>query len=68
MACKKCIAVRSCISINKKVDSKNKYAIMLHTRDNYFGVICENEQEQQEWMGAICQLWREEGGGPGFGK
>ncbi|MEE6470719.1 hypothetical protein FKM82_009043 [Ascaphus truei] len=55
-AAKRVIALDSCLNINKRADAKNKYLIALYTRDEYFAVAAESEQEQESWYRALTEL------------
>ncbi|KAG8517018.1 Insulin receptor substrate 2 [Galemys pyrenaicus] len=53
---KRVIALDCCLNINKRADAKHKYLIALYTRDEYFAVAAENEQEQEGWYRALTDL------------
>uniref|UniRef100_A0A8B9EHA9 Insulin receptor substrate 2 n=1 Tax=Anser cygnoides TaxID=8845 RepID=A0A8B9EHA9_ANSCY len=53
---KRVIALDSCLNINKRADAKHKYLIALYTKDEYFAVAAENEQEQEGWYRALTDL------------
>lgn len=55
-AAKRVICLDSCLNINKRADAKNKYLIALYTRDEYFAVAAETEQEQESWYRALTEL------------
>ncbi|KAM4700453.1 insulin receptor substrate 2 [Discoglossus pictus] len=55
-AAKRVISLDSCLNINKRADAKNKYLIALYTRDEYFAVAAESEQEQESWYMALTEL------------
>ncbi|KAM9321313.1 insulin receptor substrate 2 [Gastrophryne carolinensis] len=55
-AAKRVISLDSCLNINKRADAKNKYLIALYTRDEYFAVAAESEQEQESWYRALTEL------------
>uniref|UniRef100_A0A672TUQ6 Insulin receptor substrate 2 n=1 Tax=Strigops habroptila TaxID=2489341 RepID=A0A672TUQ6_STRHB len=67
---KRVIALDSCLNINKRADAKHKYLIALYTKDEYFAVAAENEQEQEGWyrgsphrhlaspFAASCSVWQ----------
>ncbi|XP_068124135.1 insulin receptor substrate 2 [Hyperolius riggenbachi] len=55
-AAKRVIPLDSCLNINKRADAKNKYLIALYTRDEYFAVAAESEQEQESWYRALTEL------------
>ncbi|KAM9204339.1 insulin receptor substrate 2 isoform 3-T3 [Mergus octosetaceus] len=56
---KRVIALDSCLNINKRADAKHKYLIALYTKDEYFAVAAENEQEQEGWYRALTDLLNE---------
>ncbi|XP_074846124.1 insulin receptor substrate 2 isoform X2 [Carettochelys insculpta] len=63
---KRVIALDSCLNINKRADAKHKYLIALYTKDEYFAVAAENEQEQEGWYRALTDLLSEsKAGGQG---
>ncbi|XP_073777966.1 insulin receptor substrate 2a isoform X1 [Danio rerio] len=53
---KRVIFLDSCLSINKRADAKHRYLIALYTKDEYFAVAAENEQEQESWYGDLTDL------------
>lgn len=53
---KRSIPLESCFNINKRADSKNKYLVALYTKDEYFAVAADNEQEQDAWYEALVDL------------
>ncbi|XP_053311240.1 insulin receptor substrate 2 [Spea bombifrons] len=55
-AAKRVISLDSCLNINKRADAKNKYLIALYTRDEYFAVAADSEQEQESWYRALTDL------------
>lgn len=58
-AAKRIIALDSCLNINKRADAKHKYLIALYTKDEYFAVAADNEQEQESWFGVLTDLMNE---------
>uniref|UniRef100_A0A667YX52 Insulin receptor substrate 4a n=1 Tax=Myripristis murdjan TaxID=586833 RepID=A0A667YX52_9TELE len=52
-------SLRSCFTVNKRADSKNKHLIALYTKDEYFAIVAENEQEQEDWYVAVSELMSE---------
>lgn len=58
-AAKRVISLDSCLNISKRADAKNKYLIALYTKDEYFAVAAENEQEQEGWYRALTDLMAE---------
>lgn len=55
-AAKRVVFLDSCLSINKRADAKHRYLIALYTKDEYFAVAAENEQEQESWHGDLTDL------------
>uniref|UniRef100_A0A8C1CCP5 Insulin receptor substrate 2-B n=1 Tax=Cyprinus carpio carpio TaxID=630221 RepID=A0A8C1CCP5_CYPCA len=56
---KRVIYLYQCFTVNKRADSKNKHLIALYTKDEYFAIVAENEQEQEEWHQALSELMNE---------
>ncbi|XP_033842244.1 insulin receptor substrate 2 [Periophthalmus magnuspinnatus] len=56
---KRVIPLDSCLNINKRADAKHKYLIALYTKDEYFAVAAENEQEQESWYQVLTDLMSE---------
>lgn len=58
-AAKRVISLDSCLSINKRADAKHRYLIALYTKDEYFAVAAENENEQESWYRDLTELMSE---------
>lgn len=58
-AAKRVIHLDSCLNINKRADAKHKHLIALYTKDEYFAVAAENEQEQEDWYTVLTDLMNE---------
>ncbi|XP_071372273.1 insulin receptor substrate 2 [Centroberyx affinis] len=58
-AAKRVIPLDCCLNINKRADAKHKYLIALYTKDEYFAVAAENEQEQENWYRVLTDLMAE---------
>ncbi|XP_023667195.2 insulin receptor substrate 2-like [Paramormyrops kingsleyae] len=58
-AAKRVISLGSCLNINKRADAKHKYLIALYTKDEYFAVAADNEQEQENWYSVLTNLMNE---------
>ncbi|XP_041662659.1 insulin receptor substrate 2 [Cheilinus undulatus] len=58
-AAKRVIPLDCCLNINKRADAKHKYLIALYTKDEYFAVAAENEQEQESWYRVLTDLMSE---------
>ncbi|KAI1893810.1 hypothetical protein AGOR_G00127500 [Albula goreensis] len=53
---KRSIPLESCFNINKRADSKNKYLVALYTKEEYFAIAADSEQEQDLWYQALVDL------------
>ncbi|XP_036808374.1 insulin receptor substrate 2 [Oncorhynchus mykiss] len=58
-AAKRVILLDSCLCINKRADSKHKHLIAFYTKDEYFAVAAENEQEQESWFRVLSDMIEE---------
>lgn len=58
-AAKRVVPLDCCLNINKRADAKHKYLIALYTKDEYFAVAAENEQEQESWYRVLTDLMAE---------
>ncbi|XP_029936301.1 insulin receptor substrate 2 [Myripristis murdjan] len=58
-AAKRVIPLDCCLNINKRADAKYKYLIALYTKDEYFALAAENEQEQENWYRVLTDLMAE---------
>ncbi|XP_034549271.1 insulin receptor substrate 2 [Notolabrus celidotus] len=58
-AAKRVVPLDCCLNINKRADAKHKYLIALYTKDEYFAVAAENEQEQESWYRVLTDLMSE---------
>lgn len=56
---KRVIPLDFCLNISKRADAKYKYLIALYTKDEYFAVATENEQEQENWYRVLTDLMAE---------
>ncbi|KAK6305665.1 hypothetical protein J4Q44_G00244450 [Coregonus suidteri] len=57
---KKVIYLYQCFTVSKRADSKHKHLIALYTKDEYFVMIAENEEEQENWYLALSDLMIQE--------
>ncbi|KAF6719209.1 Insulin receptor substrate 2 [Oryzias melastigma] len=55
-AAKRVITLDSCLCVNKRADAKHKHLVALYTKDEYFAVAAENEQEQESWFRVLTDL------------
>ncbi|XP_056145149.1 insulin receptor substrate 2 [Lampris incognitus] len=58
-AAKRVIPLDCCLNINKRADAKHKYLIALYTKDEYFAVAADNEQEQENWYRVLTDVMGE---------
>lgn len=58
-AAKRCITLDSCLCVNKRADAKHKHLVALYTKDEYFAVAADNEQEQESWYRGLSELMAE---------
>ncbi|XP_028854860.1 insulin receptor substrate 2-B [Denticeps clupeoides] len=56
---KRVIYLYQCFTVNRRADAKNKHLIALYTKDEYFAIVAENEQEQEDWYLALSELMNE---------
>ncbi|XP_067113623.1 insulin receptor substrate 2 [Osmerus mordax] len=56
---KRVIPLDSCLNINKRADAKHKHLIALYTKDEYFALAAENDQEQENWYRVLTDLMSE---------
>nr|XP_033814959.1 insulin receptor substrate 1 [Geotrypetes seraphini] len=54
---KRSIPLESCFNINKRADSKNKHLVALYTKDEYFALAADGEQEQESWYQCLVELY-----------
>ncbi|AWO95922.1 putative insulin receptor substrate 2-like [Scophthalmus maximus] len=55
-AARRLITLDSCLCVNKRADAKHKHLIALYTKDEYFAVAAESEQEQESWYDVLTDL------------
>ncbi|XP_068446486.1 insulin receptor substrate 2-like isoform X2 [Clinocottus analis] len=55
-AAKRLITLDSCLCVNKRADAKHKHLIALYTKDEYFAVAADSEQEQESWYTVLTDL------------
>ncbi|XP_061641739.1 insulin receptor substrate 2-like [Phyllopteryx taeniolatus] len=58
-AAKRVISLDSCLCVNKRADAKHKHLIALYTKDEYFAVAADSEQEQESWYVVLTDLLAE---------
>ncbi|XP_054620282.1 insulin receptor substrate 2-like [Dunckerocampus dactyliophorus] len=58
-AAKRIIGLDSCLCVNKRADAKHKHLIALYTKDEYFAVAADSEQDQESWYVVLTDLLTE---------
>ncbi|XP_042301907.1 insulin receptor substrate 2 isoform X2 [Sceloporus undulatus] len=58
---KRCLLLGSCLAVHKRADARHKHLIALYTREEYWALAAESEQEQEAWYQAIAQILRSRG-------
>ncbi|XP_019712985.1 insulin receptor substrate 2-like [Hippocampus comes] len=58
-AAKRVISLDSCLCVNKRADAKHKHLIALYTKDEYFAVAADSEQDQENWYVVLTDLLAE---------
>ncbi|KAM9327248.1 insulin receptor substrate 2-A-like [Gastrophryne carolinensis] len=53
---KRVIFLSQCFTVSRRADAKNKHLLALYTKDEYFAMVAESEQEQDAWYQALSQL------------
>lgn len=56
---KRTIQLHQCFNINKKSDTKHKFAIALYTKDDCFSIVMEDEESQEKWLNSFLEYQNE---------
>lgn len=56
---KRVIFLSQCFTVSRRADAKNKHLLALYTKDEYFAMVADSEQEQDSWYQALSQLINE---------
>ncbi|XP_053555119.1 insulin receptor substrate 4 [Bombina bombina] len=56
---KRVIPLFLCFTVSRRADAKSKYLLALYTKDEYFAMVAESEQEQDAWYQALSELINE---------
>ncbi|KAG8448033.1 hypothetical protein GDO86_015216 [Hymenochirus boettgeri] len=59
---KRVIPLFLCFTVSRRADAKNKHLVALYTKDEYFAMAAENEQEQDAWYRVLSELINESKG------
>ena len=55
---KRVIKLKHCFNINRRLDTKHNFVIVLSSRDGGFGVVLDSENEMRKWLDALMALQR----------
>ncbi|GIY75214.1 insulin receptor substrate 1 [Caerostris darwini] len=55
---RRCIELKSCLNISRKLHSKHKNAIILYTQDDCFQIVTENAEELELWLNDLLEIQR----------
>ncbi|XP_061430941.1 insulin receptor substrate 1-B-like isoform X3 [Lethenteron reissneri] len=53
---KRSVALHTCLCVSRRADARHRYLVALYTKDEYFAVAAESEQEQDAWHRALSDL------------
>ncbi|XP_072287763.1 insulin receptor substrate 4 [Pyxicephalus adspersus] len=53
---KRVIFLSQCFTVSRRADAKNKHLLALYTKDEYFAMVADSEQEQDAWYRALSEL------------
>lgn len=53
---KRSIRLEACFNINRRTDTKHKCVIALYTNEDCFCIVCDNEQELEQWLHKMLSL------------
>lgn len=53
---KRCVNLKSCFNINRRLDTKHKHVIALYTKDDCFCIVLESEQDLERWLKDLLSL------------
>ncbi|GBM25402.1 hypothetical protein AVEN_245813-1 [Araneus ventricosus] len=55
---RRCIELKSCLNISRKLHSKHKNAIAIYTQDDCFSVVTETPEELELWLNDLLEVQR----------
>lgn len=55
---KRCILIKNCFHVNRRLDTKHKYVISLYTKDECFSIVYDAEMEMNKWLKELQALHR----------
>lgn len=53
---KKCIILRDCFNINRRLDTRYPNVLALYTREECFCIIFDTEEDLQKWLNTMLRL------------
>ncbi|XP_063699630.1 insulin receptor substrate 1 [Culicoides brevitarsis] len=53
---KKCIILRECFNINRRLDTRHPNVLALYTKEECFSIIFEFEEDLHKWLNALLRL------------
>ncbi|KAJ1197538.1 hypothetical protein NDU88_001395 [Pleurodeles waltl] len=59
---KRAIPLYQCFTVSRRADAKHRHLVALYTKDEYFAMAAESEQEQESWYQALSLLMGESKG------
>ncbi|XP_038603610.1 insulin receptor substrate 4 [Tachyglossus aculeatus] len=62
---KRVIPLYQCFTVSRRADAKHRHLIALYTKDDYFAMVADSEQEQESWFQALSRLMGQARGRPG---
>ncbi|XP_017042924.1 insulin receptor substrate 1 [Drosophila ficusphila] len=55
---KRVIYLKNCFNINRRMDTKHRFVIVLSSREGGFGIVLENENDLRKWLDKLLFLQR----------
>lgn len=53
---RRCIELKSCLNISRKLHTKHKNVIALYTQDDCFSVVAENAEDLELWLNDLLEV------------
>ncbi|XP_051824322.1 insulin receptor substrate 4 [Antechinus flavipes] len=53
---KRVIPLYQCFTVSRRADAKHRHIVALYTKDDYFAMVAESEEEQESWYQALSLL------------
>lgn len=55
---KRVIYLKDCFNINRRLDTKHRFVIVLSSREGGFGIVLESENDLRKWLDKLLLLQR----------